>query len=293
MQARIRHQFDGGDLPKLEPPRDRRHRPARRAMGVDSGAGQWPPPVRLIHHLACTGGTLISRCIAAQPDTWVLSEVDPLSPFVPGRFLPTDLIGLSRFGSPPADTETQIELFLAGLAVLYAQARRQGEHLVLREHSHGQFHFGEAVAERPTLRAIVGRVYPTRALVTVRHPFDTFLSLQDTGWVQHFSPPTLDEYARRVHAFLDAHAGCPLIRYEDFVADPAATMQRICEGLGLGYNPDFIESFSAIELSGDSGRHGDRISPRPRRAHPPTLEQEACASEAFQTLLDRLDYRLD
>ena len=250
-------------------------------------------PVRLIHHLACTGGTLISRCIAAQPDTWVLSEVDPLSPFVPGGFLPTDLIGLSRFGSRPADTETQIELFQAGLAVLYAQARRQGVHLVLRDHSHGQFNFGEAVAERPTLRAIVEGVYPTRALVTMRHPFDTFLSLQDTGWVKHFSPPTIDEYARRVHAFLDAHAGCPLIRYEDFVADPAATMQRICEVLGLGYNPDFIESFAAIELSGDSGRRGDRISPRPRRAYPPVLEEEARASEAFQTLLDRLDYRFD
>lgn len=184
-------------------------------------------------------------------------------------------------------------MFLAGLAVLYTQARRQGEHLVLREHSHGQFHFGAAVPERPTLRAIVQRAYPTRALVTVRHPFDTFLSLQDTGWVQHFSPPTLDEYARRVHAFLDAHAGCPLVRYEDFVADPAATMQRIFEVLELGYNSDFVESFAAIELSGDTGRRGDRISPRPRRAHPPALEQEARASEAFQTLLDRLDYGFD
>lgn len=254
---------------------------------------QEPPPVRTLHHLACTGGTLISRCIAAQPNTQVLSEVDPLSPFVPGGFLPTDLIGLSRFGSRPADRETQIQLFLAGLRVLYDQATRDGLHLILRDHTHGHFNFSDAVPERPSLREIVSRAFPVKALISVRHPLDSYLSLQDTGWVQHFTPPTLDEYARRYHAFLDAYRHCERIRYEDFVADPWATMQHICKVLALGYSPDFPDTFFAIELSGDSGRRGDVISPRPRRAHPPTLEKEARDSESFMTLLTRLDYSMD
>ncbi len=251
---------------------------------------QDPPPVRSIHHLACTGGTLISRCIAAQPNVQLLSEVDPLSPFVPGGFLPTDLIGLSRFSSRPAEPETQIQIFLTGLQVLYDQAKRAGQHLILREHSHGQFNFGDAVPERPTLRDILSRIYPVKPLISVRHPFDAYLSQQETGWVQHFSPPTIDEYARRHHAFLDAHQDCPLIRYEDFVADPADVMHRICAHLDLGYNPDFADTFSVIELSGDSGRAGDIISSRPRRPHPPALAQEARDSEPYMTLLTRLDY---
>lgn len=254
---------------------------------------QDPPPVRTLHHLACTGGTLISRCIAAQPNTHVLSEVDPLSPFVPGGFLPTDLIGLSRFSSRPAERETQIQIFLAGLGILYNQANRDGQHLMLRDHSHGHFNFGDAVPERPTLRDILSRVFPVKPLISVRHPLDAYLSLQDTGWVQHFSPPTINEYAQRHHAFLDAHQDCPLIRYEDFVADPAEVMQRICAHLDLGYNPDFPNTFTAIELSGDSGRAGNTISPRPRRPHPPALEEEARDSEPFMTLLERLDYRMD
>ncbi|WPL18697.1 hypothetical protein Thiowin_03784 [Thiorhodovibrio winogradskyi] len=254
---------------------------------------QDPPPVRTIHHLACTGGTLISRCIAAQPNTQVLSEVDPLSPFVPGGFLPTDLIGLSRFSSRPSQDETQIQIFLTGLRVLYNQATRQGQHLILREHSHGHFNFGEAVPERPTLRDILSRTFTVKPLISVRHPFDAYLSLQDTGWVQHFSPQTLDEYAQRYHAFLDAHQDCPLIRYEDFIADPAEVMQGICTHLDLGFNPDFTNTFNVIALSGDSGRRGDTISPRPRRPHPPTLEQQARDSEPFLTLMQRLDYLLD
>ncbi|MFD2113976.1 sulfotransferase [Thiorhodococcus fuscus] len=254
---------------------------------------QEPPPVRTLHHLACTGGTLISRCIAAQPNTQVLSEVDPLSPFVPGGFLPTDLIGLSRFSSRPADQETQIQLFLAGLRVLYDQTTRDGQHLILRDHSHGHFNFSDTVQERPSLREIVSRAFPVKSLISVRHPFDSYLSLQDTGWVQHFTPPTLDEYAKRYHAFLDTYRHCERIRYEDFVADPEAIMQKICNALVLGYSPDFPDTFYAIELSGDSGRRGDVIGPRPRRTHPQTLEQEARDSESFMNLLTRLDYSLD
>lgn len=253
---------------------------------------QQPTPVRTLHHLACTGGTLISRCLAAQPNTQVLSEVDPLSPFVPGGFLPTDLIGLSRFSSRPAERETQIQLFLAGLRVLHDQATRDGLHLILRDHSHSHFSFGDAVPDRPSLREILSRAFPVKSLVSVRHPFDSYLSLQDTGWVQHFSPPTIDEYARRYHAFLDTYRDCARIRYEEFVAEPEPTMQRMCEHLELGYNPAFPDTFAAIELSGDSGRRGDVISPRPRRAHPSTLEREARDSEACMTLLSRLDYSL-
>ncbi|MBK5938452.1 sulfotransferase family protein [Halochromatium roseum] len=252
-----------------------------------------PPPVRTLHHLACTGGTLISRCLAAQPNSWVLSEVDPLSPFVPGGFLPTDLIGLSRFSSRPASIETQAELFCAGLRVLYEQAIHQGQQLILRDHSHGQFNFGEAVVERPTLRELVSRNYPVLSVISVRHPLDSYLSLQETGWVQHFSPPTLAEYARRYLSFLDAYDDCEFIRYEDFVASPDTEMARLCSLFGLSFDPDFQQTFSAIHLSGDSGRRGDVIRPRPRRAYAPSLVQEAKDAEPFMTLLDRLDYAFD
>ena len=261
-------------------------RSRKRAKGITAPS----PPIRTLHALAGTGGTLISRCLAAQLHTHVLSEVDPLSPFVPGGFLPTDLIGLSRFGSRSADQETQIDLFLAGLRVLYEQANDHGQALILREHSHGVIHFGESIPERPGLREIVGRAFPVTGVAIVRHPFDAFLNLQDSGWVQHFNPPTLEEYARRTHHFLDAHADCSLIRYEDFVAEPRSTMQRLCEEWRLSYSPDFVDTFATIKLSGDSGRCGDTISPRPRRPYPPTLEQEAREAESFTALLRRLDY---
>ena len=37
--------------------------------------------LRSIHHLACTGGTLISKCIASMPDVALISEVNPMNRF--------------------------------------------------------------------------------------------------------------------------------------------------------------------------------------------------------------------
>ncbi|WP_207916078.1 sulfotransferase [Aquabacter spiritensis] len=250
------------------------------------------PPVRTIHHLACTGGTLISRCIAAQPNVQVLSEVDPLSPMRQQQsFVPSDLIALAQRGSRPPDADVLVKIFLSGLSVLYEDARGRGHDLVLRDHSHSHFSYGPALPARSSLRDIVVEAFPVRSVLTVRHPFDSFLSLKNNGWL-HFSPQTLHEYAVRYHAFLDHYQGLECVRYEDFVADPAGQMQRICSVLALAYDSDFLHTFSAIKLSGDSGRKGSFIAPRARRSHRDELAQEAAASDAFGALLGRLGYEL-
>lgn len=272
-----------------------------------------PPPLRCLHHLACTGGTLFARCIAALPNTRVLSEVDPLSAHghAGARFFPTDLIGLARFGARPPDRAVLLEIFRAGLDVLYADSRRHGLDLVLRDHAHSQFCYGPAaaaapprtsaatVAARPTLREILAAPpeagetgvgnWPLRGVVTVRDPLDSYLSMQAHGWL-HFTPATPEEYARRYHAFLDRHADLPWLRYEDLLADPEAVMARLCDALDLARDPDFRHRLAAVRLSGDSGRSGAAIRPRPRRPCPPDLAGAAAASESFARLRARLGY---
>jgi hypothetical protein len=251
-----------------------------------------PPPIRTIHHFACTGGTLISRCVAAAPGAHVLSEVDPLSP-MPHRssplFTPTDLIGLLRHGSRPVEPELLVATFLDGLQTVYDDARRRGIDLVLRDHAHSHFCWGDHVAPRPTLAEIVGRRFPVRSIVTVRHPLDSFLSLAAKRW-SHFSPFTIEEYCRRYLMFLDRHRDVKIIRYEDFVRQPQGAMDEICAALGLVPAPHFTDVFPAIRLSGDSGRSGRRIAPRPRRPLAPDLLRDAQESPAFAALVARLGY---
>lgn len=252
-----------------------------------------PAPVRTLHHMACSGGTLIAKCLALQPNVLLLSEIDPLSPFGidprrPG-FAPSDMIRQVRQALRPLPEAAIAEIFAAELAALAGYCSRHGLRLVLRDHAHSHFCHGAAVPDRPSLRDLAARGHALRSAVTVRHPLDCFLALADHGWL-HFAPPTLAEYARRHRAFLEAHAGLEIFRYEDFVADPETVLRALCAALDLpcaGHRPELLE---AVRLTGDSGRAGSRIAPLPRRPVSGTLAVAAVESADYQRLCARLGY---
>src|SRR5690606_27136401 len=138
-------------------------------------------PVRIVHHLACTGGTLLSKCIAAMPNTQLLSEVNPLSAFgevmEKPAFAPTDMIKQMKQSTRGADTSLVVELFLDNLDTIQDASLKNGYRLVLRDHSHSQYCLGPAVSTRPKLAEVVSRRHETLSVVTVRHPVESFLSL--------------------------------------------------------------------------------------------------------------------
>jgi hypothetical protein len=267
---------------------------------VALGARALPPqPLRSLHHMACTGGTLICKCLAVMPNVTLLSEIDPLSRMAlppPGRpptFRPTDLIYSGLTALRPLDEATVERVFLAALRELHGALSERGQYLCLRDHAHSQFCTRVDPDGRPTLLELLRKAAPggaeVRAAVTVRHPFDSFLALVNNAWL-HFTPATPEEYARRYLLFLDRHAGLELVRYEDFVAAPEAVLERLCATLELPYMPGAESLIPVVALSGDSGRRSDRIAPRPRRAVSQTLLDEARRSPSFRVLCDRLGY---
>jgi hypothetical protein len=255
-------------------------------------------PLRTIHHLACTGGTLIASCLASMPNVQLLGEMDPLSPLplplpLPpksgARFSPTDMISHLRQGTRPVTRDLLVELFQAELRVVHAWCTRQGLRVILRDHSHSHFCTGPAVDDRPSLRALLPAELPALSVVTVRHPLDSFASLRLNRWV-HFTPGTLDEYCRRQLAFLDHHATVPRLRYEDLIAEPQTSMERLCSVLDLAYEPGFLDVFAAFTLTGGSGRTANQLAVRTRRPEADALRAEAKASVAYRELLDLLGY---
>lgn len=249
-------------------------------------------PIRLIHHFACTGGTLIAKCIASMPNTQLLSEVEPHSTIQQQRrskFAPTDLIGLVRNSSRGSESELESKLFLVALETLYEDCTRKGLRLILRDHAHSSYCTGPAISAAPHLRRLLNDRHALQSIVTVRNPLDSWLSLNKNGWV-HFQPGSLDEYAARYHRFLDDHADLPTFRYEDFVSNPDQQLQEMCTALDLPYTKDYKMLFAVHQFSGDSGRSSDVIGSRPRREVPSTIAEEAVASTAYRGLCRRLAY---
>lgn len=254
-----------------------------------------PQPLRMIHHFACTGGTVMSKALFALPNTVVLSEIDPLSEIklsMSGKtpFAPTDLIFALRHSVRSVSEETIIATFLGGLVAAKAGLEKSGRRLILRDHAHSQFCREEVNFDRrPTLREMAAEQFELRSLVTVRHPLDSFLSLVSNKWV-HFTPPTLEEYAKRYLAFLARYEDIPIVLYEDFTVNPNAVLRRICDHLALKYSPLATGLIGIVRLSGDSGRSETEIGPRLRREVPAEIDAQRSASSSYKALCARFGY---
>lgn len=250
-----------------------------------------PEPVRLLHHFACTGGTLISRAIACQPNTMVVSETDPFSEltFSRGRFAPSDLIHLTRQDRSPPSVTTIGRMFLAALQSLYTDLTAEGRHLVLRDHTHSHFCVPADPGTRPLLGELLGHLFDLRQVITVRHPLDSFISLHEMKWAKG-PVERLDGYAARYLAFLDSYPGVDIRAYEQFAKDPETECKRLADILDLPFASRWQDLLPIIRMSGDSGRKGMRIAPRPRRELPEHILQDVPDSPNYAALCARLGY---
>lgn len=254
-------------------------------------------PIRTIHHLACSGGTLISKGLAVMPNVTLLSEIDPLSTMSieargKGFFMPTDPIYSARTAVRPIDNALAEKMFTAAISALYHGLAETGRRLVLRDHAHSQFCTNHDASTRPTLREMLTPAHRVLSVVTVRHPLDSYLSLQKNDWL-YFSPFTLEEYSKRYMDFLNRHEAQPIFRYEDFVATPEKILAEICEVLELVYHDGFQELLRIAILSGDSGRKTPEIRARPRYDVADATQKEACESATYKALCETLGYPAD
>ncbi|KEF41544.1 MAG: hypothetical protein ER33_10690 [Cyanobium sp. CACIAM 14] len=249
--------------------------------------------IRTLHHLACTGGTVISKCLASMPDVALVSEVNPLNRFG-GKFEPTNPLLLLERSYRELSMEEIKEDFLGQIAQAVKICIKDGADLVIRDHSHTDFCRGDVPAAITPILDFLRDDYTLISAITVRHPLDSYLGLVAQGWHQQFIPSNLEEYARRYLKFLDRYEGLPLMKYEDFCMDPDSFLQQLCATLHLDYSPNYRHLFGRVRLSGDSGRGSNtEIRLRERRPMPAEVEVDARKSESLYSLLDRLGYHSD
>ena len=252
---------------------------------------QGKPILRAIHHLSCTGGTVISKCIAAMPDVALISEVNPHHRKAGGPFQPTNpLLLLEKSYRQLTEREVKKE-FQLQISSIMKICEQDDVDLVIRDHSHSDFCMGTAPSAVCPIADYLSDEYTLRSVITVRHPLDSYLGMRAQNWNRQFKPSTLNEYSRRYLTFLDRYNKLPLQRYEDFCDNPCKFMKELCNLLEISYHPAFEKHFGSFLLTGDSGRKEVlRISLPPRRAVPLDVLNEAENSPFYIELKGRLEY---
>ena len=252
------------------------------------------PKIRILHHFACSGGTIISKSIGALPNVFLLSEVHPTSTLHLGtgkpKYLPTDISSLVRYTNPPEFDSLAGNLFCSSIKVVNEHIEKYGGNVVLRDHTHADFCMGKICRKKSAVLEVLEDEFDILNLVTVRNPIDSFLSLSNNNWI-HFTPGTFESYCKRYLIFISQFNQKQIIKYENFVAKPEKTIKKIANRLDLPFSDSFINTFPVIAVTGDSGRGGEYIEKRPRREISSLLAKEIKKSKSFKTLVKKLGYK--
>ncbi len=247
------------------------------------------PIIRSIHHLACTGGTLMSKCIASMPNVALISEVNPMNRY-DSNFTPTNPLLLLERSYRTFTTEEKIDIFKMQIAKAMQLCQKDDVDLILRDHSHTDFCRESKESDVCAIKDYLSEDYHLIHVLTVRHPLDSYLSLIENGW-EHFYPRGINEYSKRYLAFIDKYSSSEIIRYEDFCEDPVEAMKKLCSILRIGYDDNFMNTFGDKILSGDSGRRDIKtIEKRSRKPIPSKIKSQIESSEYYSKLIDLLSY---
>ena len=237
-----------------------------------------------LHHLSGTGGTLISKCLAAMPDVVLLSEVYPKPSL--RRFNPFDPI--QQFAKYKfLDVDEMENIFLNRISLIVEKCKQHQKSLIIRDHSHSDF-LVKSVPKRLKLLELLKTKYDVKPAITLRNPIDSWLAMRVNNWCKNVE--TFDNFCSRYLLFLDMYQDAPRFLYEEFVNDPERALEQMCLFYGIHYDVRFKEKFFEVKLSGDSGRSSNKIEPRPRRKHGPEFVEEVKLSRKFQEIRERLGY---
>jgi len=245
------------------------------------------PYIRVVHHLACSGGTIFSKCIAALPNVYLLSEANPFSPIVnkdSPSFSPTDIPSLAKFAAVPEIETLSNSIFKNNVAEINNYIESIGGRLVVRYHTHTDYNTSKNLPDENHFDKLFSQTCNVLSVLTIRNPLDAYTSLKKNGWV-HFKPQTFEEYCRRYLLHLSHFKKENIYRYEDFVEDPKDLIEQAARKLELSFDESFLDIFAQFNLTGDSGRKSDFISARESRVDEDLL-REASQSESYKKICE-------
>jgi len=252
------------------------------------------PVVHLLHHLARSGGTFISRCLATMSGVSLLSEINPGGVEVSNRFDPLfqAQFWLRLLSANEVARLRQVNAsFAEVLQTIARRASERGDALVVRDWSYLDFterpldfidgHDLPAGSFRLELAAALADVCSVRQAATVRHPAAMWMS-----WRNYRPQSTLSlaEFLHGCRRFAESACALGFVRYEDFTRDPDGALRKLCGLLGVEFDPGFRDRwFLYRNLTGDV-RSFDHEEIRP------TVER-AVEADLMASLRDNPDYR--
>ena len=196
-----------------------------------------------------SGTTLLSRMLSAHSDVYSPAEPHLMPPLAHLGYWET----VERAPYDPIITQRGLREFVASLPNgendLIAGLRACTDHLYTRSlsTSGAQLFLDQTPADALVLD-FVTRLYPkARYVVLTRNPLAIWSSYVDSFFDGDFESayrnnPLVERYVPAVARFLtETSAPHVHVRYEDVVREPASELRRICDCLGIEFEPGMVD----------------------------------------------------
>ena len=250
------------------------------------------PIIRIIHHMARTGGTVISKCLASMDEVILLSEIHPL--------------GIKKF-NPVSQAHEWYDLFseqemqdiLAAalefsdmVRIINDRVDKHGKKLVLRDWSHLDFTavpFLPKASYRLQLYDSLVPEFDIFCIATTRHPIDQWLSLDNLAIMN--GKINLQQYLYGFLKFAEKAKQIGFIRYEDFIRQPDETLRRVTGSLQISFDAGYKDKWMHYtNVTGDTANKQQEIKPQKKPQLKRNVLKKFEKSKDYWAALDILGY---
>lgn len=246
--------------------------------------------IYIIHHLACTGGSLISKIIRDNFNCILVSEINPGYAFGTYSFTPHNLLSQFSYSSkkPLKTFRKAIEIYNSCIDFCLRNIE-ENQFLVIRDWSEGDFYVDKILPHNCSSREwIDAKKYSINSIVTVRHPIESFISKVKNNWENIDNKNALEIYCRRYLDFLNHYEGSEIIYYENICSNYESEFIKISKIWGQKIKK--VKLPSSKKISGDSGRSSLKISLRPSKNINKEIKNQMKDSISYINLCNKLGY---
>ena len=241
-----------------------------------------------VHHVAASGGSIVSQVLAASTNSVLVSEINPLGTVYRGLepfYDPTSLLWHLVYNSRDLSTTLKLKYFFGQLEISIEHVKSLSKNLLLRDHSHSTFNFlnknqtfNNKKVDSFFLESLkyfyskkkdkynFPRIKP---FLSIRHPLDSFIASRKKNWLFEYCGDDLniDNYCKGLLNFqnyMENVEFAKVIRYEDLCMNFESSLNELFLDLNINYKIPTLSEVNRIKVTGKSGRKSNDIVLRER-----------------------------
>lgn len=249
--------------------------------------------IRVLHNMARSGGTLISRCIGSMEGMALLSEIHPAGI----RFFHPLKQAQHWFGLLSSEEVARCRglSFLDAIELVWDRCEKSNLVLVIRDWSHLDY---TALPFLPypsyclKTAEVLSERFDVVNTATVRHPIDQWLSLSELELMA--GRIDIASFLRGYRLFAEQCQQIGFVRFEDITSDPDKCLQLLCQRLSLTFDAKYRNNWQTYtKVTGDtpgSSRAGNEIRSIPRKPITDTVLREFEGNRDYQRSIALLGY---